>query len=100
MLEEQTRVKFIRVPQKLSEGFYLADVIVNNEHKQAWFQVTPVVGFSAISGSKTLLWLKDLTNGNNLSNAEVSFENGSVGKTNSDGVAMFETPAQLIRNPD
>ena len=99
-LEEQTRVKFIRVPQKLNEGFYLADVIVNNEHEQAWFQVTPVVGFSAISGSKTLLWLKDLTNGNNLSNAEVSFENGSVGKTNSDGVAMFETPRQLVRNPD
>jgi len=99
-LEEQTRVKFIRVPQKLSEGFYLADVIVNHEHEQAWFQVTPVVGFSAISGSKTLLWLRDLANGSNLSNAEVSFENGSVGKTNSDGVAMFETPSQLIRSKD
>ena len=99
-LEEQARVKFIRMPQKLSEGFYLADVVVNEEHQQAWFQVTPVAGFSAISGSKTLLWLKDLNNGNNISNAEVSFEDGSVGKTNSDGVAMFETPAQLIRNPD
>lgn len=99
-LEEQTRVRFIRMPQKLSEGFYLADVVVNNEHEQAWFQVTPIAGFSAISGSKTLLWLKDLTNGNNLSNADVSFENDSVGRTNSDGVAMFETPSQLIRNPD
>lgn len=99
-LEEQTRVKFIRMPQKLSEGFYLADVVVENEHRQAWFQVTPVVGFSAISGSKTILWLKDLNNGNNLSNAEVSFESGSVGKTNSDGVAMFETPSQLIKSKD
>ena len=99
-LEEQTRVRFIRMPQKLSEGFYLADVVVNNDHEQAWFQVTPIVGFSAISGSKTLLWLKDLNNGNNISNAEVSFENGGVGKTNSDGVAMFETPSQLIRSPD
>jgi len=99
-LEEQTHVKFIRVPQKLKEGFYLADVIVNNEHKQAWFQITSIVGFSAISGSKTLLWLKDLTNGNNLSNAEVSFEGGVVGKTNSDGVAMFETPSQLIKSKD
>lgn len=99
-LEEQTRVKFIRMPQKLSEGFYLADVVVENEHRQAWFQVTPIVGFSAISGSKTILWLKDLNNDNNLSNAEVSFENGGVGKTNSDGVAMFDTPSQLIRNPD
>jgi len=43
---------------------------------------------------------KDLTNGNNLSNAEVLFENGSVRRSNSDGVAMFETPSQLIRNPD
>jgi hypothetical protein len=37
-LEEQTRVKFIRVPQKLGEGFYLADVIVNNEHKKHGFR--------------------------------------------------------------
>jgi hypothetical protein len=99
-LEEQTRVKFIRMPQKLSEGFYLADVVVNNEHKQAWFQVTPVVGFSAISGSKTVLWLKDLNNGNNLSNAEIAFEGNSAGRTNSDGVAMFDTPSNLIRKSD
>ena len=99
-LEEQARVNFIRAPQKLSEGFYLADVVVNNEHEQAWFQVTPIVGFSAISGSKTIIWSKDLTNGNNLSNAEVSFEGSSIGRTNSDGVAMFETPTQLIQGQD
>lgn len=99
-LEEQTRVRFIRMPQKLGEGFYLADVVVNNEHQQAWFQVTPIAGFSAISGSKTLLWLKDLVSGNNLSSAEISFENNSIGRTNSDGVAMFDTPPQLIGNSD
>lgn len=97
-LEEQTHVKFIRMPQKLGEGFYLADVVVNNEHEQAWFQVTPVAGFSAISGSKTILWLKDLNNGNNLSNAEVAFEGNNIERTNSDGVAMFDTPPQLIRS--
>lgn len=91
-------LNFIRVPQKLDEGYYLADVVVNNEHKQAWFQVTPIVSFSAISGSKTLLWLKDLTNGNNVSDATVLFENSNMGKTNSDGVTLFETPSQLIRN--
>lgn len=99
-LEEQTRVKFIRMPRKLSDGFYLADVVINNEHKQAWFQVTPIVSFSAVSGSKTLIWLKDLDNGNNISNAEVSFESNGVGKTNNDGVAMFNTPLRLIRNKD
>ncbi|OGY78797.1 MAG: hypothetical protein A3B74_03350 [Candidatus Kerfeldbacteria bacterium RIFCSPHIGHO2_02_FULL_42_14] len=97
-LEEQTRVKFIQLPQKLDEGFYLADVVVNNEHEQAWFQVIPIAGFLASSGSQTILWLKDLTHGSNVSGAEISFENNSVGKTNSEGVAMFDTPSPLIRN--
>lgn len=99
-LEEQARVRFIRVPQKLSEGYYLADVMVNNEHKQAWFQVTQIASFSAISNTKILLWFKDLSNGNNLQNVEVFFEGKNLGRTNSDGVAMFNTPTPLIRGKD
>ena len=99
-LEEQTEVDFIRMPQKLSEGFYLVDAVVNNEHKQAWFQVTSLAGFLAVSGSKTMLWLKDLNNGDDIAHGEVLFENVNIGKISSDGVAMFETPAQLIERKD
>lgn len=96
-LEEQANIRFIRMPQKLSDGFYIAETTVNNERKQVWFQITPIAGFSAISGTKTLLWFKDLQNGSNIANAEVSFEGNNVGRSNNDGVAMFDTPRQLIR---
>ncbi len=96
-LEEQANVRFVRIPQKLGEGFYIAETTINNERKQVWFQITPLASFSAISSTKTLLWFKDLQNGANIANAEVSFEGKNVGRSNSDGVAMFDTPRQLIR---
>lgn len=95
-LEEQASVRFIRMPQKLQEGFYLADVFVGNEHKQTWFQVTSIASFSAVSGSKTFLWFKDLESGRGIANADVSFDGTHVGKTGGDGVAMFDTPPQLV----
>jgi len=99
-LEEQANVRFVRMPQKLSEGFYIAETTVSNERKQVWFQITPIANFSAISGTKTLLWFKDLQNGGNIVNAEVSFEGRNIGRSNSDGVATFDTPRQLIRERD
>lgn len=96
-IEEQANVQFVRMPQKLGEGLYVAEVLANNERKQVWFQVTPIASFSAVSGSKTLLWFKDLQNDNNIANADVSFEGNNLGRSNSDGVAMFSTPQQLIR---
>lgn len=95
-IEEQTRVNFIRVPQKLSEGYYLADVTVDGVREQTWFQVTPIAGFSTVSGSKTLLWLKDLAAGENIPNAEISFGENAISKTNDDGVAVFDTPGELL----
>jgi hypothetical protein len=94
--EEQSGVRFIRMPQKLSEGFYIAQVLVGNELNQSWFQVTPIAGFSAISGSKTFLWFKDLNSGKGIANVDVSFEGKSFSRTNNDGVTMFDTPQQLI----
>lgn len=96
-IEEQASVRFIRMPQKLGEGFYVAETTINNERKQVWFQITPIASFSAISGTKTLLWFKDLSSDGNIANAEVSFEGKNVGRSNSDGVAMFDTPQQLVR---
>lgn len=96
-LEEQEHIRFIRMPRTLPEGYYLADVAVNGKHAQAWFQVTPVASFSAVSGAKTALWLKDVTNGKHISGAEILFEGQRVGITGADGVALFDTPAVLVR---
>ncbi len=97
-VESQAYVEFVRLPQKLPEGFYLIDSFVNNEHSQAWLQVTPIATFSAVGGVKTLFWLKNLENGNNVSNADVSFENKNLGKTNNDGVIVVATPSRVVQS--
>ena len=99
-LEEQGRTRFIRLPQELEEGYYMADVLIDDRHSQAWFQVTPIASFSAVSGKESLLWLKDLGSGNNIANAEIYFEGKLLGKTNSDGTATFVTPELLIESFD
>ncbi|MDP3954353.1 MAG: Ig-like domain-containing protein, partial [bacterium] len=95
-VENQFDIKFMRLPQKLDGGFYLIDVLVDNEHKQTWFQVTGLANYSATSGTQSLIWLRNIDGNQPAADAEIFFEGGSVGRTNSDGVAQFNTPQALI----
>ena len=99
-IEDQLNVKFIRIPQKLNEGYYLFDVVVDGNHQQTWFQVTPLSNYIAVSGKDSLVWVRSLDGGQPIANADVSFNGQKVGKTNSDGVAQFNTPDDLVRKPD
>jgi len=99
-VEDQLNVKFIRIPQKVGEGYYLFDVLVNGQHEQTWFQVTPMANYSAVSGKNSLVWVRSLAGGTPITNADVSFGGKKIGKTNSDGVAQFDTPDELIRKAD
>jgi len=95
-LENQSGVFYLRLPQQLPEGYYLGDVTVNQRHRQVWFQVTPIASFSAISGVKSFVWLKDIPTGQGVRDAEILFEGKTVGKTDGDGAVVFDTPASLV----
>ena len=96
-IEDQLGVRFVRIPQKLNEGYYLFDVTVEGRHEQVWFQITPLSNYAAISGTKSLVWIRTLEGGQPITGANISFDGKSIGKTNSDGVAQFDTPDDLIR---
>jgi len=98
-IEKQLNNDFIRIPQKLNEGFYLLDLTIDKKSYQAWFQVTKIASYLAVSGTKSLVWLKSLDDGKSVENANIVFEDKQIGKTGSDGVAQFDTPESLISKP-
>lgn len=99
-VEEQVGVRFLRLPQRFEEGFYILEATIGEERSRAWFQVTPLASFLALSGTKTLLWLKDAPSATAAAGAEVSLGTTLLAKTASDGVALFETPPELTAKPD
>lgn len=99
-LEKSDYRSFIRFPQKLEEGYYLIDIVVNNTHQQSWFQVTNIASYLALSGQKSLIWLYDFKTQKPFSNANISLVDNPTFKTqsNSQGLAIFETPEMLIED--
>lgn len=86
----------INLPQKLSIGWYLIDVVINEKHQQAWVQICDLVSFMSISETKTIIWFKNVNLGTNTENVEVLYEDEVVASSNKDGVALFETPKELV----
>lgn len=99
-IENQLGVRFVRIPKQLDEGYYLFNIVVDNKPRQAWFQVTKTANYLAVTGTQSMVWLRSLDGGQPISNAEVAFEGKTLGKTNSDGVAQFNTPDALVSKLD
>jgi len=86
----------IRLPQKFDTGFYAMVTDSGNRKNIVWFQVNPVASFSAFSNSESLIWIKDIANDINISGADVYSNNNKISTTNTEGVAVFNTPIEFI----
>src|SRR3989344_3128861 len=95
-VENELGVTFVRIPQKLGQGWYFVDSIINGGHDLTWFQVTDIANYLSVSSTQTLVWLKNLQTKGAVSGASISFGGNEIGKTNQDGVALVSTPAELI----
>jgi hypothetical protein len=85
-----------KLPQTLSAGFYAVVIGVGDNKDVTWLQVNPAASFVALSGRQSLIWLKDISSGNNLPGVPIAFEGRPIGVTGSDGVLLFDTPAVLM----
>ncbi|MEK9177480.1 MAG: alpha-2-macroglobulin family protein, partial [Patescibacteria group bacterium] len=88
---------FLRVPQALDQGFYAILVDSGKNKGISWFQVHPSASFAAFASEQSLVWLKDTASGAGLSGVLVSYEGRDIGKTGSDGVALFPSPTEFSR---
>jgi alpha-2-macroglobulin len=86
----------IRMPQTLPVGYYALIISSGSNRDISWFQVNPAASFSAFAGSKSLVWLKNISTEQNISGATVLLDGMQLAQSGTDGVAMFATPAVLM----
>ncbi|MCX7928668.1 MAG: Ig-like domain-containing protein [Patescibacteria group bacterium] len=97
-IEKIDRVSYLKVPSKLSEGFYLVKFYYDNNKKleQLWLQVTPLIGYVSVAKENTLFWLNSV-DGSSVASASVGVMNSSISySTNEEGIALFATPESLF----
>jgi hypothetical protein len=87
---------YLHIPQELPAGYYAVIAGPAKGQGITWFQINPGSSYSAISSQNSLIWLKDITTGKNLSGIPITYNGTRVGMTGNDGVALFNTPRDLI----
>jgi hypothetical protein len=86
----------LRLPQALQTGYYAIIVKTESNTDISWFQVSPTASFAAFAGSKSLVWLKNISTERNIPDVPLFFNGKQIGKTGVDGVVLFDTPSELI----
>jgi len=87
---------FLEFPQPLKAGCYLADLSLENQHRQLWFQVSDLGVYTAVAENQTLVWVNDLKTG--MPAAEAQVVPGNEGKpvtTDEKGLASLKTPEEM-----
>lgn len=87
----------VRIPQDLQPGYYATVITAGKSTDISWFQINPAASFSAFANPKSLLWLKNIETGANIAGIPVLFNGKQVGQSGTDGVALFNTPSELIK---
>ena len=91
--------KYIELPKKLENGFYLIETTIQGKKDQAWLQITPVSAYTAVSRTKTLFWVNSVETKKPIEGASVELIGGGLNAaTNKDGIAGSLTPDSLKNN--
>ncbi|MBI4272324.1 Ig-like domain-containing protein [Candidatus Uhrbacteria bacterium] len=96
-VEELDYSSYAVLPQKLPAGFYGVEAYSADELEDiTWLQVTPLIGFSAVSGGNSIVWIKDHKTKDGIAEATISYRGRVLGATDVQGLATFPTPQEHI----
>ncbi len=95
-IQEQQSVKFLEIPQKLDQGYYLMQVTVDGRKIDTWIQMTSMASYIAVSPAKTLVSLRALTDGSPQNGIEVTM-GSAKGRTDGNGVVVLNTPSEAVQ---
>ncbi len=90
------RPSFVMLPDDLAEGYYIAEISIEDMREQYMIQVNPISVYALSLGEENAFFINDTKTGKAAEGAEVSLElNGKTytAKTDKDGVASINTGA-------
>lgn len=83
-------------PDGFPEGYYLLELTLGSRTLQTPLVVSNVAATSFVTQTETVLWVRDLSNGQAPNNATVRIlADGTTSETDAEGVARFTTPEIL-----
>ena len=86
---------YLLFPEKLIQGFYLAELSIDDVSTQVWFQVTDLGVYAAETQDKTLVWVNDMIKGSPVQGAKVrAHDNQEMGITDKNGIAILTSPIE------
>lgn len=92
---------FILLPETLKEGFYLAEIMCEDQVNQVRLQITDTSGYISVAVDKTLVWVNNLKHDSPVPGTTVELENSQVlGKTREDGTLVFSTPENIVKSEE
>jgi hypothetical protein len=86
---------WVSLPDPLPAGWYLLQLPTGTRPSQAILQVTDVAAYMAVSETRTLVWANDLATKGPIAGAAVATSLGELGRTDSGGMLMADTPSAL-----
>lgn len=82
---------YLIFPEKLPNGYYVAEIAVEDVIQQVWFQVTDLAVYLVQDEEKNLFWVNDLKTKSPVAGATVDLEQGKRSyKGNEQGVVIAE----------
>jgi len=83
-------------PEALPAGFYLVQSGDGTSTAQTLLQVTDIAAYASVSKTKALVWVNDLATKAPIDAARIEDQHGHTFRAGSDGVAFFDTPAEIL----
>lgn len=96
-IQEEENVQFVRFTGSLPPGYFLAELKNGDLRDQVWIQVTDAAAYVNVAKNQTVVWAIDLAAKRPVAGARVELiGTGKAFSANSQGVAVFATPRELV----
>ena len=85
----------LRIPVKLSQGFYVVTLVQPGAPAQLLLQVTDLSAYAQVATGATVVWVNDLVADTAITGATVALADGQpLGTTDEQGTARFTAPSE------
>jgi len=93
---------YASLPQKFDKGFYGVEAYIGDELVDtAWVQISNLIGFSAVAGGNSVVWINDGATKQGVAGARIEYRGQMLGTTDTQGLASFPTPKeQVVGTPE
>ncbi len=93
------QIKYIEFPEKMPPGFYLAELKNNGSKVQVWLQVSDLSAYYNVTKTQTIFWLNNSLTKSPVSGVRLELlDNPLSVLTDAQGVAVFNTPAEILNS--